>query len=135
MNRGRAYITPWVTVLVIGHFVIAIAHGLAHQGAQVPLSGPSRLFVFAVILAGPLVGLVLTKSAEKLGSWIIAITMAAAFVFGLVNHFVVAGSDRVDHITRQSRPLFVTTAVLLASSEVLGAGLAIRLARERITGS
>ncbi len=135
MNRGRTHVRLWVTLLVIGHFVIAIAHGLAHHEAQVLLSGPSSLFVFAVILAGLFAGLVLTKSAERLGSWIIAITMAAAFVFGLVNHFVIAGPDRVDHVTGHSRPLFATTAVLLASSEVVGAGLAIRLARERIAPS
>jgi hypothetical protein len=131
MERGGTSARRWLTVLIVSHLVISIAHGFAHDQAEVPLSRAANLFVFIVILAGPLVGFVATWSAERLGSWIIAIAMAASLVFGLVQHFVVAGADRVDCIARQWRPFFVATAVLLASTEALGAVVAMGLARRR----
>ena len=121
----------WLTAAVLSHLVVSIVHGAAHAGAQVPLSLAANLFVFVVILAGPVVGLALTWPAEQLGSWVIASTMAGSLVFGLVNHFVIASPDHVAHVAPQWRPLFTTTAVLLALTEALGSGLAIRLATER----
>jgi hypothetical protein len=112
------------------HLVIAIVHGWAHTRANVPLSRSATLFVISVILAGPLAGLGLTWPAERIGTWLIAITMAGSLVFGLVNHFVWASPDHVGHVARQWQPLFATTAVLLALTEVIGAGLAIRVAQE-----
>jgi hypothetical protein len=123
--RGRR----WLAAVVLAHLVISIAHGAVHGEAQVPLSRPANLFVLIVILAGPLVGLALTWPAERVGSWLVAVTMAGAFVFGLVNHFVVASPDHVTRVALPWRPLFTATAVLLALTEALGSGLAIRLAR------
>ena len=127
MNPARS----WLIAAVLSHLVISIVHGMAHTGAQVPLSFAANLFVFIVILAGPLVGLALTWPAERIGNWVIGITMAGSLVFGLVNHFVFDSPDHVAHVDRQWRTLFTTTAVLLALTEALGTGLAIRLARER----
>ena len=88
---------------------------------------------YIVILAGPLIGLALTWPAERIGSWLIAVTMAGALVFGVVNHFLLSSPDHVAHVDPQWRPLFETTAILLAVSEALAFGLAIRLAREGST--
>jgi hypothetical protein len=121
----------WLTAAVLTHLVVSIAHGAAHDRAHVPLSLAANLFVYIVILAGPLIGLALTWPAVRLGSSIVAITMAAALVFGLVNHFLLASPDHVAHVELQWRPLFATTAVLLAVTEGLAAGVAIRLALER----
>ena len=124
-------IRRWLTATVLLHLVISIVHGWAHAGANVPLSRSANLFVFSVILAGPLVGLALTWPAARIGTWLIAITMAGSLVFGLVNHFVLASPDHVAHVARQWRPLFTATAVLLALTEAIGAVLAIRIARDR----
>lgn len=121
----------WLTAAVLSHLVISLVHGAAHSGASVPLSRPASLFVFIVIVAGPLIGLALTWPAVRIGSWLIAATMAGSLAFGLVNHFVLASPDHVTQVARQWRPLFTTTAVLLALTEAFGAGLAVRLARER----
>jgi hypothetical protein len=131
MKRNGAWY--WLAALVVGHFVISFAHGAAHEGARVPLSQAQNLFVYIVILAGPLVGLALTWRAGRLGHWIIALTLAGAFVFGVVNHFVLAGADHVSHVDVAWRSLFASTAVLLAVTEALGCGLAILLIRERNT--
>jgi hypothetical protein len=121
----------WLAAAVLAHLVVSIVHGAAHTRAHVPLSHAAALFVYIVILAGPLIGLALTWPAERIGSWLIAVTMAGALVFGFVNHFVFASPDHVAHVDRQWRPLFATTAVLLVVTEALGFGLAIRFARER----
>ena len=125
----------WLIAAVLAHLVVALVHGAAHAEAHVPLSRAGNLFVFIVILAGPFVGLALTWPAERLGNWVIAITMAGSLVFGLVNHFVYDSPDHVAHVALPWRPLFATTAVLLVLTESLGCILAIRSAGERKGGS
>jgi hypothetical protein len=121
----------WLTAAVLLHLAISFVHGAAHAGADVPLSPAANLFVYIVILAGPILGLALTRLAWRIGNWVIAITMAASLVFGVVNHFLLASPDHVSHVAQQWRTLFATTAVLLALTEAVGSILAIRLARER----
>lgn len=130
MNRSGHPAWIWLTAAVLAHLVVSIVHGAAHAQAEVPLSRAANLFVYIVILAGPLVGLGLTWPAERIG-WLIAVTMAGSLVFGVVNHFVFASPDHVAHVDPQWRPLFATTAVLLVVTEVLGLGLAVRFLRER----
>ena len=127
----RKFAWRWLTALVLVHLVVSIVHGAAHSAAHVPLSPAASLFVFGVIVAGPLVGLALAWPAERIGSWVIATTMAGAFVFGCVNHFVLAGPDHVSQVAERWRPIFTTTAALLAAMEGLASALAIRIARRR----
>ena len=121
----------WLIAAVLVHLLISAVHGLAHARAQVPLSLAANLFVFIVILAGPLIGVALAWPAERLGAWVIAITMAGSLVFGLVNHFGLPGTDHVAHVDPQWRLLFGMTAALLAITETLGSTLAIRVIRGR----
>jgi len=116
---------------VLIHLVISVAHGSAHTGAHVLLSPAGNLFVYVVILAGPLVGLGVSWRAERLGSLIVALTMAGALLFGVVNHFVLDSPDHVRHVEEQWRTLFGITAALLAITEALSLGLAMRLVRQR----
>jgi hypothetical protein len=129
MGRSIDPAARWLTAAVLSHLVISIAHGAVHAEAQVPLSRAANLFVVTVILVGPLVGLALTRPAARLGYWLIAITMAGSLVFGIVNHFALTSPDHVAQVARPWRPLFATTAALLALTEALGFGLAIRAAR------
>jgi hypothetical protein len=128
MKRKGGSAWPWLTVAVLVHTAVSLVHGAAHVEAGVPLSRPAALFVFVVILAGPLAGLALTWNARRSGAWLIAVTMFGSLIFGVVNHFVVASPDHVAHVSGPWQPLFATTAILLALIEVLGAGLAIRWA-------
>ena len=131
MGRHIHFAWRWLAATVVAHLVISIVHGWAHAGALVPLSRAANLFVFIVILAGPVIGLALTWPAEQLGSWLIATAMAASLVFGLVNHFVFASPDHVAHVDPEWRSLFAATAVALALTEAIGSVLAIPVARER----
>jgi ABC-type xylose transport system permease subunit len=130
--RNRSSVRAWLTATVLAHLVVSMVHGVAHTQANVPLSLAANLFVYIVILAGPLIGLALTWWTPRLGGWLIAISMAGSLVFGLVNHFVLTSPDHVAHVDPQWRSLFATTAVLLAVTEALGVVLAAKfLARER----
>ena len=120
----------WVVAITLLHLAVCIAHGMAHDSGHVPMSQAGNLFVFVVILAGPLVGLALLWRIQQVGSWIVAGTLAAAFAFGVVNHFVLDSPDHVRAIAQQVRPAFTATALLLALTEAAGATLALRLARE-----
>jgi len=128
--RARNSTWWWLAAVVVLHLLISAAHGAAHDGAHVPLSFAANLFIYVVILAGPLVGLALTWPAPALGSTVVAVTMAASLVFGIVNHFVLSSPDHVSHIDAQWRLLFGSTAVLLAATEATACGLAMALARK-----
>jgi hypothetical protein len=115
MTRGQA-----LAAVVLIHLAINIAHGRAHAGAQVPLPLAGALFVYVVILAGPLVGLAVSGWRPRAGAWIVAASMGGALVFGLVNHFLIAGSDHVMQVAAEWRMLFGVTAALLVLSEAIG---------------
>jgi hypothetical protein len=117
-----------MTAVVLLHLAISIVHGQAHAGAAIPLPIASTLFVYIVILAGPLAGLALTRWRPAAGAWIVAASFGGALVFGLVNHFIIAGPDHVDHVAASWRPLFRATALLLVASEAAGVVVGIRSA-------
>lgn len=125
MTRSGNPAWRWLALTVAVHVAVTLVHGAAHAWAHVPLSPAARLFVFVVILAAPLAGLALMPRADRLGRWLVAGALAASLVFGVVNHFVLAGPDHVAHVAGRWQPLFATTAVLLAATEALGVGLAI----------
>ena len=96
-TRNRAW--KWLGVIVIGHLAISFIHGTAHARANISMSPAANLFVFGVILAGPLIGLALALRSRRVGAWVIGITLAASLVFGVVNHFVLAGADHGPHLS------------------------------------
>lgn len=110
----------WLWTVVMAHLAITIAHGRAHAGAQVPLPFAGALFVYIVILAGPLVGLGVSYWRPRAGSGIVAAAMGGALLFGLINHFVLAGPDHVAQVAAEWRTLFGATAALLVVSEAAG---------------
>ena len=120
MTKGQALAA---TVLI--HFGVSVAHGAAHTGAHVPLPLAGALFVYIVILAGPLAGLAVAIWRPRAGALIVAASMCGALVFGLINHFLVDGQDQVAHVVADWRTLFGVTAVLLAVTE--GVGTAVGL--------
>lgn len=109
-----------LAIAVLGHLAVTFVHGAAHAGAHVPMSIAAGIFIYAVIEAGPLAGLWLARSRPRAGGWLVAATMAAALVFGLVNHFVISSPDHVNHVDVQWRMLFASTAVLLVITEGIG---------------
>ena len=131
MNSDRRVSRTWLAGIVLAHLFISIVHGSAHTNAHVALSPAQTVFVFVVILAGPLVGLGLTWVSWRIGTALVAATMAGALIFGVVNHFVLSSGDHIAQVDPQWRPLFMTTAALLAATEALASVLAIQTMRGR----
>jgi hypothetical protein len=121
-----------LAAIVLVHLAVSILHGRAHSGAQVPLSAAATLFVYVVILAGPIVGLVASRWSPVAGAWTIAVSLGGALVFGLINHFIIAGPDHVDHVAAAWRPLFGITAALVAATEAAGAAVGVWSATRRV---
>ena len=121
-----------LAAIVLIHLIVSFVHGAAHTGARVFLPLAGNLFVYIVILAGPIVGLILSVWRPVAGAWIVAATMAGALVFGLINHFIIAGPDHVGHVAAQWRTPFATTAVLLLVSEALGVATGIWCAARNV---
>ena len=101
MRPGRLSLAA----VVLAHLVVSVFHGTAHDRAHVPLSLWMNVFVYVVILAGPLVGLALTWWNARAGSWVVALAMAGSLVFGVVNHFLLSSPDHIAHVDPQWRPL------------------------------
>ena len=120
MTRGQS-----LAAVVLTHLAVSVVHGRAHDGADVPLSQAASLFVYIVILAGPLAGLALWPWRPRSGAWLVAASMTGALLFGLINHFIIPGSDRVANVAAQWRTLFGVTAALLVVCEAAGAGVAV----------
>ena len=123
-------IWKWMAATVLVHLLVSMIHGAAHAWASVPMSQAANLFVFVVILAGPLIGLGISFRTRLYGGVVVALTMAASLVFGVVNHFLIDSPDHISHIATLWSRLFVTTAVLLTITELLGLAFALRLVRQ-----
>jgi len=110
------------------HLAVTLVHGAAHAGAGVPLTPAATLFVLLVIEIGPLAGLAWARIRPREGSAIVAASMTGALLFGLANHFLLAGADHVSHVTGPWRGLFGSTAGLLFVTEAAGVVVGLRRA-------
>jgi hypothetical protein len=124
-----------LAAVVLVHLAISLVHGRAHAGARVFLPLAGSLFVYIVILGGPLVGLTVSRWRPRGGAWIVAGSLGGALVFGLLNHFVIAGADHVAAVAPEWRTLFGTTAALLVASEIVGVATGIWYARRDVRRS
>jgi len=105
--------------LVLAHFIATLVHATAHFALQIVPAGIDLLFIVGVIWIGPLVALVILRFNPPLAAGLLAVLMGAAFVYGLVSHFLVAGPDNVAFVGAQTwTVLFVGTAFLLGVLEV-----------------
>jgi hypothetical protein len=123
-----AGLSKYATAVVAAHALFTGLHGAAHAGANVPMSPLANVFIGVVIVAAPLVAAALLRTrARRAGAWLLLLSMAGSLVFGVVNHFVVAGPDHVSHVGGAGvwRPAFVATAVLIALVEFAGSALGL----------
>ncbi len=115
-------------VIVWLDLVVNVIHALAHSGANIWLSFLGNVFVVVVILVAPLVSLFLLHTArlEWLGALLLFLSMLAAFLFGVWNHFLLPGSDNIGHVPPGvwQRP-FQVTAVLLTILQAAGTVIGI----------
>jgi len=114
--------------IVLLDLAVNVIHALAHIGANIWLSFLGNAFVVVVILIAPLVSLVLLHTArlEWLGALLLFLSMLAAFLFGVWNHFLLPGSDNIGHVPPGvwQQP-FQVTAVLLTILQAAGIGIGL----------
>jgi len=105
--------------IVLAHFIATLVHATAHFALQIVPAGIDLLFIVGAIWIGPLVALVILRFNPPLAAGLLAVLMGAAFVYGLVSHFLVAGPDNVAFVGAQTwTVLFVGTAFLIGVLEV-----------------
>jgi hypothetical protein len=129
MNRQALY----GTAIVLFHGLASTVHGLAHQHLVIELTATQKLFVIVVITLAPLVSmLLLWTRLWRAGAALLFLSMLGSLIFGLVNHFVIASPDHVQHLSAGTWRLpFQMTAVLLAVIEILGCWIGARALRAR----
>jgi cytochrome bd-type quinol oxidase subunit 2 len=126
-------------IVIIAHAVIASLHATAHRRLGIELSQTQVVFVSIVIIVAPLLaGLLIWKDAQPWGALLLAFSMAGAFLFGVVNHFLLVSPDHVQHLPGiQGTPrvlMFQLTAVLLALIEALGVVAGIMALKREVSG-
>jgi hypothetical protein len=111
--------------IVLIHFAINVAHGIAHTHLAIELNALQKIFVAAVIVVAPLYAAYrIWKGNLRTGGALLALSMAAALAFGVYYHFILLGPDHVTHInlpvSLDMRDIFDVSAVFLALFECLG---------------
>lgn len=118
MNRSALY----VTLIVLAHFLVNVAHGLAHRELRIGLTPAASIFVLGIILLSPLLAMALVWTKKKqLGLLLLSASMCASLIFGLYHHFLAASPDHV-HTQPDNGwgTAFIATAYALLISEAIG---------------
>lgn len=112
----------WVTIAVVAHLIVNLAHGHAHTRLGVGLNAFQTVYVFSVILIAPLVALALSFTRlARAGAWLLFLSMLGSLVFGALYHYVIISPDNVAHLpVGSARDLFRISAMLLVLTEVFG---------------
>lgn len=119
-------------LLLLGHIVVNMAHGVAHWALAIPLTRSQELFILLVIVIAPLAaGVLIWRGSRFAGPLVLAASLAGALLFGVWNHFVALSPDHVSHLLGAASPgwriLFHATAILLVPTEGLGCWAGLRM--------
>ena len=91
--------TQFALSVILVHLAVSVIHGRAHDFLQISLTRVQQIFVFAVILGGPLLaGILLLCKARRAGALLLLFSMAGSLVFGAYYHFVAESADNALHV-------------------------------------
>ncbi len=123
----------WIVAL---HALALVVHGQAHQAVPVPLSALQNAFATGVIVIAPIVAAALIwRGFPRLGGTLLAASLFGAFVFGVVNHYVLESADNVSQIPATGwGEAFTQSAHALAATELAGTVAALALLRASVRG-
>ena len=127
MNRAPRH----VTLLVLVHLLITLAHGAAHRELQIGLTSSGTVFGGLVSVVAPLLAMWLVwTTRQRFGLALLAGSMFASLLFGLYHHFLVEGADHVHAQPAGGWGIaFVITAYGLLITEALGTWMGMHLLR------
>lgn len=122
------------TSVVLAHLGLSLLHRQAHIHLQIMLTRNQWLFVLAVItLAPPVAAILLWTRFQRVGAWLLLLSMLGSFVFGVYYHFAAVSPDNVSQVPPGAwGTRFQLSAVLLAVVEALGCGVGIWALRQRL---
>lgn len=108
--------------VVLGvHLVVATAHGLTHGLVPVPLPDWATLLVLGTTFVGPVAGVVLDRRGHRAGLTLFTASMAAAFLLGVLLHFVLENPDHVHALPADRwRREFRVTALAVGVTPAVG---------------
>ena len=107
--------------IVLLHFLVNIAHAVAHTNLHIEMNAWQSAYILLVILVLPLVSAVLLWKRFRKGFGLLFFSMLGSLLFGGYYHFIAAGADNVATLgTHSWVPTFQVTAVLLALTEAGG---------------
>jgi len=113
-----------ISIVVAAHLVVALIHGAAHGSLAInPPRSADLAFIVLTVYLGPLVAVWRLRAARsRSGAMLLALSMAGAFVYGIVFHY---GLPTLDHVSQVPvvpwGTVFRITAGLLAPLEAIGA--------------
>jgi hypothetical protein len=126
MNLDKNSLARLGIGVVVLHVVINFVHGFAHTSLFIAMSLLQNVYIFLVILAGPIFAAAFLRKNPRVGYGVLAVSMLGSLVFGVYYHFIAISSDNV--FTLDNRPWTMTfqlTAVLLALVEFAGTGIGL----------
>lgn len=114
-RKLRLAMTGWVLL----HLVVASVHGFSHHRLGVDLETWQQFFVATIVVAGPLTALaVMWVFRLRLGTILLATSMAGSSAFGVCYHFLLPTPDNIFSLQQSGcGHWFTITAVLLAIIE------------------
>lgn len=115
------------TIFILIHGAIALLHDVSHRALPVPMPLGQYAIAFAFVGVLPLVALALLWTRwRSAGLWLLLLSMAGSLAYAGTLHFVLNNPDHVSRLVEGAwRPVFRSTAVLLATIEAFGCGLAV----------
>lgn len=111
-----------LSIFAVIHCAIALWHGGAHLSVPVALAPLQMLFVGLVVVSLPLIAAALLwTKLKKVAVVLYTGSMAAALLFGIVNHYILISPDNVTCVPPgDHRMTFIVSAGLVAGSELIG---------------
>lgn len=119
------------TAIVVMHVLLHILHGFTHHEIPISLSLLQGLFVGVVVLLAPIIaaGLLWTPF-YRIGSWLLASSLAGSFLSAIYNHHLVISPDHVSQVSFEGWGLlFQITAYLMLIVDGLGCWMSISTLR------
>jgi hypothetical protein len=114
-----------LTTLVVIHLVASLWHGDAHTTLEIHLPDLKNLFVYIVIVAGPVAGAALMWTRHSaLGAVLIVLSMVGALIFGVYHHYILVSPDNIALLPSSpagADAQFINSAALIAILELVTA--------------
>lgn len=109
-------------VVLALHLTAGLLHGAPHSLAAIDLQDWQWAFIAVVTIILPILGFLVVWRTQRnrLGAAVFAVSLGAAFVFGVTYHFTVPNPDHVHSVTDAWSLPFLATALLVAATDLLG---------------